>query len=124
MTTLAERLGKIWGDISKPIKVAFFTALVTGFITHLPMIANRLFNHDSLTYLLTDPNSTVALSQGKWLSLPMNLLLRGNLASTGIIIPLGILFLALTASVAVSVLNIRSGLWAGVIGFLMISLLW
>ena len=116
MTTLAERLGKIWGDISKPVKVAFFTALIAGFITHLPMIANRLFNHDSLTYLLTDPNSTVALSQGKWLSLPMNLLLRGNLASTGIIIPLGILFLALTASVAVSVLNIRSGLWAGVIG--------
>lgn len=116
MTTLAERLGKIWGDISKPVKVAFFAALVAGFITHLPMIANRLFNHDSLTYLLADPNSTVALSQGKWLSLPMNLLLRGNLASTGIIIPLGILFLALTAAVAVSVLNIKSGLWAGIIG--------
>lgn len=116
MTTLAERLGKIWGDISKPVKVAFFTALVAGFLAHLPMIANRLFNHDSLTYLLADPNSTVALSQGKWLSLPMNLLLRGNLASTGIIIPLGILFLALTASVTVSVLKIRSVLWAGVIG--------
>ncbi|MEA4871023.1 MAG: glucosyltransferase domain-containing protein [Christensenella sp.] len=116
MNTLADCLGNIWSKITKPIKTAFFTALISGFVAHLSSITNHLFNHDSILYTLIDPNSTFSLQQGKWLSQPVNQLLRGDIAATGIIIPLGILFLALTASLAVSILKIRSSLWAGIVG--------
>ncbi len=109
-------VSKSWSKITRTVKVSFFCALIVGFLSHLPIIANRLFNHDSLTYLLFDPSSTFALQQGKWLSSPIAFLLQGNIASTNIIIPIGILFIALTAALTASILKIHSNLWAAVIG--------
>lgn len=116
MGSFYEGLSKKWAAIPKPVKASFFAALIAGFVAHLPIIANRLYNHDSLTYLLTDPDSTFSVAQGKWLSLPVGLLLQGNIASTGIIVPVGILMLALTAAITVSVLRVQSPLWSAVIG--------
>ncbi len=116
MKTLAATLNMLWSKIPKPEKTAFFSALAIGLLAHITIMTNGFFNHDSLLYTLLDTNSTFFIQQGKWLSLIMERLVQGDITSTGIIIPVSLLFLGLTASLTVSILKIKSPLWSAAVG--------
>lgn len=116
MNTLSHALHKVWSSIGRSEKTAFVSALSIGFLAHITFLTNRFFNHDSILYTLLDPNSTFFLQQGKWLSLPMQRLVQGDITTPGILIPVALLFLGLTAALSVSILKIKSPLWAAATG--------
>lgn len=116
MTSLSGTLYKFWKSIGIPVKAAFFSALLIGIIAHVTFLTNRFFNHDSILYTLVDPASTFALQQGKWLALFMQRFVQGDITTSGIIVPVALLFLGLTASLTVSVLQIKSPVWAAATG--------
>ena len=116
MNTLSNTLYKGWSKISRQAKVAFFSALIIGFLAHVTFMTNRFFNHDSILYTLLDSNSTFILQQGKWLNLFMQRLVQGDITSPGIMIPVALLFLGVTAALSVSILDIKSPLWAAATG--------
>lgn len=121
MDALSNRLYRLWTNIGKTEKAAFFSAFVIGFLAHVTFMTNRFFNHDSILYTLVDPGSTFSLEQGKWFSLPMQRLVQGDITSPGIILPVALILLGLTAALTVSVLKIKSPVWAaGTGGFLVL----
>jgi len=116
MTTLSNSLNKIWVRIGRQEKVAFFSAVAIGLIAHITIMTNHLFNHDSILYTLVDPSSTFFLQQGKWLSLIAQRLMQGDITTPGIIIPVSLLCLGMTAAFTVSTLQIKSTIWAAATG--------
>ncbi len=121
MDALSNRLYRLWTNIGKSEKAAFFSAFVIGFLAHVTFMTNRFFNHDSILYTLVDPGSTFSLEQGKWFSLPMQRLVQGDITSPGIILPAALILLGLTAALTVSTLKVKSPLWAaGTGGFLVL----
>lgn len=103
-------------QISKPVRTAFFSAIVFGFIAHLPFMTNRFINLDSIRYITIDPNSTVAVSVGRWLALPAYILASGTVVSAGIYVPAAILLLAFTSAATTAALKIRHSVWAAFLG--------
>lgn len=116
MSSLLDWLQQRYRRIDRAVKAAFYGALGSGFVAHLPYMVNRFVNHDSVQYMLINPSDTVSLSQGKWLSLSTTLFMQGNIYSTGIMVPVMLLLLACTAALTVAMLKVRSPLWAGGIG--------
>ena len=49
--------------LSARFRLAFFTACLVGFVTHLYLLTNTLPNHDSIHSIFTDNN---VLSSGRW----------------------------------------------------------
>ena len=49
--------------LSPRFRLAFLTACLVGFLTHLYLFTNTLLNHDSIHSLFTDNN---VLSSGRW----------------------------------------------------------
>ena len=116
MTSLSNSLKQMWVRINRQEKIAFLAAILIGFITHVSFMTNRFFNHDSILYTLVDPSSTFFLQQGKWLSQLTQRLMQGDITTPGIIIPVSLLCLGLTAALTVSILQIKSSLWAAATG--------
>lgn len=116
MESLSDCFERRWNKIPSQVKTAFFSAWIVGFVAHVAFLTNRFFNHDSLMSVLVDANSTFALQQGKWFNLPAGLLIHGNLFSAATVIVVGLLILATTAALTVSILNIQSKLWSAIIG--------
>lgn len=116
MNTIAEDIDKIWRKIGQAEKAAFFSASLIGFLAHVTFMTNRFFNHDSILYTIVDPNSTFILQQGKWLNLFAQRLVQGDITTAGIMVPVSILLLALTAALSVSILKVKSPVWASMIG--------
>ena len=116
MDTFSNALYKIWLKISRPAKATFFSASIIGFLAHVTFMTNRFFNHDSIFYTIMNPQNTEVLQQGKWLNQIALRLIQGDITTAGIMVPIAILFLALTAAFTVSILKIQSPVWAAVIG--------
>lgn len=116
MESLSDYFERRWNKIPAQVKTAFFSALIVGFVAHVTFLTNRFFNHDSLMSVLADPKSTYALQQGKWFNMPVGLLTHGSLFSVTTIIVVGLLILAATAALTVSILNIQSKLWSAITG--------
>jgi hypothetical protein len=116
MESLSDYFERRWNKISTQVKTAFFSAWIVGFVAHVTFLTNRFYNHDSLLAISVDTHSTFALEQGKWFNLPAGLLMGGNIYSSAIILVVGILILALTAALTISILKIQSKLWSAIIG--------
>ena len=109
---LIESLRKI----SKPVKVAFFSAVMIGFIAHLAFMTNHFINLDSIRYVTIDPNSTVAVSVGRWLALPAYSLVSGTVVSAGIYVPIAVILLAFSAAFTTAALKIHHSVFGAFIG--------
>ncbi len=112
MLILMNRLKSWTQSISKPVKVAFITAILIGLIAHLSFMTNHFVNLDSIEYITRDPNATYLLTQGKWLFELIDPLVFGKVFSAGITVPVATIILALTAAVTTSVLKIQHSTWA------------
>lgn len=120
MGTLAGFFGRRWRGLSPAVKAALIAAFLIGMIGHVSFLTNRFFNHDSILYTLADPDSTFALVQGKWFSLPVSLLVQGLMVSSSVIMTTGMLELSIAAALTVSLLRIRSPLWGAITGALLV----
>lgn len=107
---------KGFGQISKPVKTAFFSALIIGFIAHVAFMTNRFVNLDSIRYIAIDPNSTSAIAVGRWLAKSAYTLVAGTVVSAGVYVPIVILSLSLSAALTTAALNIRHSILAAFIG--------
>lgn len=116
MESLTGSLERRWKSISTPIKVSFLSALLVGFIAHITVLTNHLFNHDSVLYVLIDPHTTFGIQQGKWFSLPVGLFTLGTIVAPAAVLTIGLLLLAITAALTVSILKLQSSIWAAVTG--------
>jgi len=116
MESLTESLERRWELISAPTKTSFLSALLVGFFAHITAITNHLYNHDSVLYVLIDPTTTFGIQQGKWFSLPVGLFTLGSIVTPATVLTVGLLFLAITAALTVSILKLQSKIWAAVTG--------
>ncbi len=92
--------------LSREVRIAFFSALIIAVITHLTILTNKLINHDSVGYLY---GSGIRLDQGRWFYFFLNKV-RGGFFVNGIINPLAIILLSITASLTIHVLQIKNWL--------------
>ncbi len=120
MNSLTNLSEQYWRSISKTVKTAFFTACIVGFIAHSTVLTNLLYNHDSLSAGMMT-NSLGGVQQGKWFSVIVGLITRGRFFSSSATIIIGLFLLAFTAALTVSILDIKSRLWAaGIASFLVL----
>ena len=120
MGSLAEWIEKRWRGFSPAVRAALITALLVGLVGHASFLTNHFYNHDSISYLLQSEDSTFALQQGKWLSLPVSLLFGGRIVTPGAILVAGILLIGVSAALTTSILEIKSPLWGALTGALMV----
>lgn len=120
MGSLAEWIEKRWRGFSPAVRAAFLAAFLVGLIGHASFLTNHFYNHDSISYLLQSEDSTFALQQGKWLSLPVSLFFGGKVVTPGAILVAGILLISVSAALTTSILEIHSPLWGALVGALMV----
>ena len=88
--------------LSRAFRLAFLTACLTGFLTHLYLFTNHLLNHDSVHAIVFDND---VLSSGRWSAKLLSAF------STAFQLPvviglISILDLALTAGLTVRILGL------------------
>lgn len=101
---MVETIKTLWDDFKNNInflKASFLFA----FFSHFVILADYLFNHDSLVLLYSDLSWTLA--QGKWFAKPISIL-KGPLAVHYTSAIIGIIFLSLSATLILIVLEIRN----------------
>ena len=113
---MIKRVERGWANAPAGVKSAFFTALLVGIITHMTGITNFFQNHDSILNLF----DTSKTPYGRWLSGIVGAL-GGSVTGTGTFIFLGVLFIAVSAGLAVAFLKIRSRLLAGLAGAMLVT---
>ena len=88
--------------VSPPFRLAFFTACLLGFITHLYLLTNTLPNHDSIHSVFSDND---VLSSGRW-SAKLLSSFSTYFQMPVVIGLISILALALTAGLTVRILGL------------------
>ncbi len=120
MGSLTDFFERRWRGLTPPVRAALIAAFFVGMLGHVAFLTNRFFNHDSILYTVADPNSTFALTQGKWFSLPVSLFVQGNMVTSSVIMTVAMIELAVVAALTVSILRVRSPLWGAMIGALLV----
>ncbi len=118
------KMHAIWRDrITSPMIISFFSALICGILAHGFALFNKFSWHDDLFFMFS-PGSTV--TSGRWALHLLSWLedlffMDGHFSMplyNGII---AILCVALSASLVVDLLKIRSGLLSGCLGCIMVA---
>lgn len=105
----------LWKRVPDYIRWSFFAALITGFLTHMFVITNKLVNHDDTMHLFS---ATYGTPSGRWF-LPTVLQWDGNFSIPWLIGVLSLLFLAVTVCVTVCLLRVRKPVSCVVVAALM-----
>lgn len=116
-----QYLTEWYRNLSGAVKTAFYAAFAAGLAAHLYQFTNKLYNYDELAN--TPGGIGLSTEQGRWLLNWMGRFMRSVFGGSyslpffnGIF---ALLFLALSAGMAVSVFQVRNKLTAGLIGGLM-----
>lgn len=117
LMTPGDCLESLWKRVPGHARWAFFSALILGLATHLFMFTNKFINHDDLDQMFQIHYGTAS---GRWL-LPAAARLDGEFSVPWLIGVLGVLCLAGTACLTVSLLRIRTPLGCVLTAGLMVS---
>lgn len=101
--------------IPKPVKTAFFSCVILGFLAHLFAFTNIIPNSDGLSRIFDAQQMTVS---GRWF-LHYASMLHGYIQAPALIGALSLVFLGLAAGMTVDVLKLRSNLAAALCGGVM-----
>ena len=101
---LDDKLKALWTRISPPQKAAFFGCFLSGYLVHLYVFTNIIPNSDGLSRIFDPQQMTVS---GRWF-LHFASYFNGFTQMPAVIGLFSVLFLALAAALAVSLLGIRS----------------
>jgi hypothetical protein len=116
-------IGIVYEKISKPERTAFVSAILVGFLTHLYAFTNKLYNYDEA--YSTPGNYGVGIENNRWLLEYLGRM-TGKILGGSYSLPLlngtlSILFLALSALLVVRMFEVKSKLFAGIAGGLMVA---
>lgn len=103
---------------SKSLRIAFWTALVAGFIIHFFMLANFMVNHDSA--VLPYNNLDWLLVQGKWFVTPLASL-EGPYVLHYFSLAIGLFAAALCAGVLCEMFSVQTVWCARLVGIVVIA---
>ena len=117
--SVTKRIGESWEAISPTAKAAFFTALIMGVVVHATGITNLLLNHDSILGIAQGTGIDYT-TQGKWFAHVVSKA-SGAIDHPNTSLILGLLFISITSGITVSFLRLRSRLFSGLIGAMMIT---
>ena len=112
---LDDKLKALWTRISPPQKAAFFGCFLSGYLVHLYVFTNIIPNSDGLSRIFDPQQMTVS---GRWF-LHFASYFNGFTQMPAVIGLFSVLFLALAAALAVSLLGIRSRALSALSGALM-----
>ena len=112
---LDDKLKALWARISPPQKAAFFGCFLSGYLVHLYVFTNIIPNSDGLSRIFDPQQMTVS---GRWF-LHFASYFNGFTQMPAVIGLFSVLFLALAAALAVSLLGIRSRALSALSGALM-----
>ena len=111
-----------YSKLSAEVKTAFFCAVIFGLMAHLYQFTNKLYNYDELTN--TPGGIGLSTEQGRWLLNLMGRFMRSVFGGSyslpffnGIF---ALLFLAVSAALLVSALDVKRRLTAGILGGLLV----
>lgn len=115
---MGESVQVLWREkVKSEWKVAFFTAIIMGFLIHAYKFLNTLPNHDSLYNYYSDQNM---LASGRWL-LSIVCGLSSYFDLPWIIGLLSLVFLGLTTVVIVEIFQVKNPILIGIIGGLLVA---
>ena len=114
----ATVLKRWYRAIPRYMKAAFFSALLVGLLVHLYMLTNKLPNHDDIVGMFV---SLDFVSYGRWLSRFFEQF-NTNLSMPWVNGVLALVFAALSAALIVRILNIKSTMFAGLAGAVMVCM--
>lgn len=112
---LDDKLKALWARISPQQKAAFFGCFLSGYLVHLYVFTNIIPNSDGLSRIFDPQQMTVS---GRWF-LHFASYFNGFTQMPAVIGLFSVLFLALAAALAVSLLGIRSRALSALSGALM-----
>lgn len=114
---------ELYKKITKPEKTAFLWAVLIGFMTHLYTFTNKLYNYDEL--YSTPGSYGVGMENNRWfleyLGREVAKVLGGSYSLPLFNGVLCILMLALSALLVVRMFEVKSNIFAGLIGGLMVA---
>lgn len=104
--------------VNKNALIAFFSAMVSGVLTHLFIMTNKVFNYNEFSVLFLDKEEMTLgrMAEGRWFVGFIGQLIGDNYSMqmvTGII---GIMLLAVSAGMLVSLLSLKNRLYAVLLG--------
>ena len=111
-----DALAKLWSGIPKAVKTAFLCCFIAGFLIHAFAFTNIIPNSDGLSRVHDAQQMTVS---GRWF-LHYATAFNGFVQMPAVIGFFSVLFMSLSAAIAVSVLDVKNPVIAGVCGVLMI----
>lgn len=104
------------------VKVTFISSMLFGFIAHMFMLTNKLPNYDDIHCLLDDYGAGVEF--GRWMLFILGNIMRhtvGNVSLPWLNGLICVILVSLSAVIVVSILEIKSKLFCGLTGAIMIS---
>lgn len=114
---LPEQLQTKWKEnITKKDYVAFFTAIIVGFITHMRVFVQDIPNHDGMTSIHFDQNM---ITSGRWF-LRVACGISSDYTLPWLIGVLSVLYLAIAAVLLQRFFKVERALTAGLIGALLV----
>lgn len=117
MKNKKDALNKLWNKIPKAVKTAFLCCFIAGFLIHIFAFTNIIPNSDGLSRVHDEQQMTVS---GRWF-LHYATAFNGFVQMPAVIGFFSVLFMSLSAALAVSVLDIKNSAVAGICGVLMIA---
>lgn len=108
---------KIYNHMSQQSWYAFVFALIAGFLTHIFILTNELFNHDDIAAWMDPPSKPGAT---RWLQ-GITTYLVSPLGSGVMAGSLTIIVLAITALLIVDTLKVKSKIFSIIIGIMMLA---
>lgn len=112
-------LSRAYRSIPAQVRFAFFSTLILGLVVHLFAFTNYHFNHDGLKTIYQDM-VTGGIHQGKWFQ-SFAAAPSGNFPMPWVIGMISLVYAGLATSYFVAAFEIRSKLYAALLGFLLVS---
>lgn len=118
----SEKIKEWWAAVPGKAKTAFATAIVSGILTHLFILTNKLFNYNEVSVLFLDEQEMLMgrMAEGRWLVGILGQWIGGNYSMQAVAGLIGIFLLGLSAAMITVLLNVDKQLYAGLIGAVMV----
>lgn len=108
--------------VNKNVLIAFFSAVVSGILTHLFIMTNKVFNYNEFSVLFLDKGEMTLgrMAEGRWFVGFIGQLIGDNYSMQMVTGILGIILLAVSAGMLVSLLSLKNRLYAILLGCVMV----
>ena len=110
----SEKLRTWFHGINRNARISFYAAIIAGFITHLFIMTNKVFNYNEIAVLFLDKQDMTMgrMAEGRWFVGFIGQLIGDNYSMQMVTGVIGILLLACISGMIVGLLEISKPLYA------------